>query len=78
MSFAVGVVPHGFYDRLGHALDHLVAPKRGDGGPVQDVVLLGEQADLTQLPIPVHFEQDAGPYITAGMAAASIRRHWLQ
>ena len=70
MAFAAGTTLDKFYDRMGHALDNLVTPERVEGGPVQDVTLQGDQVDLRQLPIPVHFEQDAGPYITAGMTVA--------
>jgi len=38
--------------------------------PWQDVVLEGDQVDLTRLPIPLHFQVDAAPYITAGQIIA--------
>ncbi len=38
--------------------------------PWQEVVLEGDDVDLTKLPIPLHFEVDAAPYITAGQIAA--------
>jgi 2,5-furandicarboxylate decarboxylase 1 len=38
--------------------------------PWQEVVLEGDQVDLTRLPIPTHFSVDAAPYITAGQIAA--------
>ena len=38
--------------------------------PWQDVVLEGDDIDLTRLPIPLHFEIDAAPYITAGQIIA--------
>lgn len=38
--------------------------------PWQEVVLEGDQVDLTQLPIPLHFSIDAAPYITAGQITA--------
>ena len=39
--------------------------------PWQEVVLEGDQVDLTKLPIPVHYpEIDAAPYITAGQISA--------
>ena len=36
----------------------------------QEVVLEGDEVDLTKLPIPLHFSVDAAPYITAGQIAA--------
>ena len=38
--------------------------------PWQEVVLEGEDVDLTKLPIPLHFSVDAAPYITAGQLTA--------
>lgn len=39
-------------------------------GAWDDVVLEGDQVDLTQLPIPYQFTVDAAPYITAGQVTA--------
>jgi 2,5-furandicarboxylate decarboxylase 1 len=36
----------------------------------QDVVIEGDEVDLTKLPIPLQFAVDGGPYITAGQIAA--------
>lgn len=38
--------------------------------PWQEVVLEGDDVDLTRLPIPLHFTVDAAPYITAGQLSA--------
>jgi len=38
--------------------------------PWQETVLEGDAVDLTRLPIPLHFEIDAAPYITAGQIVA--------
>jgi 2,5-furandicarboxylate decarboxylase 1 len=38
--------------------------------PWQEVVLEGDEVDLAKLPIPLHFRDDAAPYITAGQIAA--------
>jgi UbiD family decarboxylase len=35
-----------------------------------DVVMEGDDVDLTKLPIPLHFSVDAAPYITAGQIVA--------
>ena len=34
--------------------------------PWQEVVIEGDQVDLSKLPIPTHFSVDAAPYVTAG------------
>jgi UbiD family decarboxylase len=41
-----------------------------DAAPWQDVVIEGDEVDLTKLPIPLHFSVDAAPYITAGQIVA--------
>ena len=41
-----------------------------DTAPWQDVIVEGDDVDLTKLPIPFHFEIDAAPYITAGQLSA--------
>ncbi|MFQ5852255.1 MAG: UbiD family decarboxylase [Candidatus Binatia bacterium] len=38
-----------------------------NSAPVKEVVLKGEMARLSRLPIPTHNELDAGPYITGGV-----------
>ncbi len=43
-------------------------PHLVDSGPCKEVIKLGEQASLADLPIPTHCEQDSGPFITAGVA----------
>ena len=54
-------------DRYGDAVRKPIAPRRVASGPCQEIVLTGEQADCTQLPIVVHSERDAGRYLTAGV-----------
>src|SRR5262249_37557578 len=41
-----------------------------DRGAWEDVVLEGDDVDLTKLPIPLQFAVDAAPYITAGQIVA--------
>ena len=38
--------------------------------PWNEVVLEGDQVNLTKLPIPTHFSVDAAPYVTAGQLTA--------
>ncbi len=44
-----------------------IEPKKVKTGPVKEVILRDEDVDLGLLPIPTYHEQDAGPYITAGL-----------
>jgi 2,5-furandicarboxylate decarboxylase 1 len=41
-----------------------------DKGAWDDIVMEGDEVDLTQLPIPFQFAVDAAPYITAGQICA--------
>src|SRR5579875_3115630 len=50
-------------------LDQPVPPVEVAGAPVQEVVHT-DDADLTRLPVPRHFEKDAGPFSTAGIGIA--------
>lgn len=45
-------------------------PRVVDRGPVQEVILTGDQVDLTQLPVPWVNEKDGGRYIDCGIVVA--------
>lgn len=47
-----------------------VSPAVVDSGPVKEVILRGDEVDLTRLPIPLMHKGDGGPYITGGMVIA--------
>lgn len=52
-----------------HALErsgNLVAPRLVERGPCQDVVKLGKEVDLNELPLATNNPEDGGPYLTAG------------
>ncbi|MFC2030619.1 UbiD family decarboxylase [Chloroflexota bacterium] len=70
VAHAVGATIDTFHERVGGALDSLVPAEKVPVGPVHDIVWRGEEVDLGRLPIPRHFSQDAGAYVTAGMVAA--------
>jgi 2,5-furandicarboxylate decarboxylase 1 len=59
-------LPTAFRDRCQNYIPCEVVSK----GAWDDVVLEGEQIDLTKLPIPFQFSVDAAPYITAGQICA--------
>jgi 2,5-furandicarboxylate decarboxylase 1 len=48
-------------------LKNPIAPQIVNDGPVKEVVCVGKDVDLTSLPVPKHHEEDAGPYISAGV-----------
>jgi UbiD family decarboxylase len=70
MARAAGVQDGAFNERLGDCLKTLLPAEHVSDGPVHDVVWEGDAADLGKLPVPRHFTQDAGAYITGGMIAA--------
>jgi len=39
-------------------------------GPVKEVIIKGDDVDLTKIPVPTYCEHDAGPYLTAGTEIA--------
>jgi 2,5-furandicarboxylate decarboxylase 1 len=67
LALALETTPEDVVSRFSEAQKHRVAPRVVDAGPVQEVVLTGEQADLGTLPLVTHCEKDAGPYLTAGV-----------
>lgn len=59
-----------FFDRYQRGFRNLIPPKLVDWGPCKEVVLKGEEADLTRLPICTHSRKDAGAFITMGLQIA--------
>ena len=57
---------HEFKERI----QRPVLPKVMKDAPFQENTLLNEAVDLRQLPVLTHFEQDGGPYVTAGLVVA--------
>jgi 2,5-furandicarboxylate decarboxylase 1 len=55
-------------DEYERVVKNPIEPTLVRSGPVQEVLLTGDEVDLTQLPICVHSEKDSGPYITVGVA----------
>ena len=47
---------------------HPIAPEIVETGPVHDVVRIGDEVDLEELPLCTYHELDAGKYITAGLS----------
>lgn len=62
-----GVAPEAFNDAWLHAEEKLVPTRMVESGPVQEVVQIGDEVDVTTLPVSRHFEQDAGRYIGSGI-----------
>ena len=43
-----------------------IEPELVSSGPVKEVIITGDDVDMTAFPIVTHNKEDAGPYITAG------------
>ncbi len=57
-----------YREREGRAIEPVIA---AGPAPCQEIVLTGDQIDLTTLPILRHYERDGGRYITAGLQIAN-------
>jgi 2,5-furandicarboxylate decarboxylase 1 len=66
-ALALDTSPENVVNRLLEAYNNRIKPREVSDGPVKEVVLKGDKADLQTLPIVWHCEKDAGPYITAGV-----------
>jgi UbiD family decarboxylase len=69
-AFAAGVSEPELLDAWGRSSDKLLAPEHVTAGPILDSVLTGSDVDLGRLPIPRHFAEDGGAYITNGIVVA--------
>ncbi|MCS6843172.1 MAG: UbiD family decarboxylase [Caldilineales bacterium] len=66
----LGTTVEALHDHWAARSKHLIPPVEVSEGVCQEVCRLGDDADATQLPFMVHFEQDAGRYLTSGVVAA--------
>lgn len=69
-ALGLGVKPAELIRRWGEYGDRRLGPVLRESGPVQAVVMTGDDVDLAKLPIMLHFECDAGRYITNGILIA--------
>lgn len=76
---ALGTTRIGILDKYAEALENPVAAVEVQDAPVQEVVRLGDDVDLTtQVPIMTHYEEDGGPYITTGLVVAEDRERGIR
>lgn len=52
------------------ALDNLIKPVVVKDAPVQEIVLTGDQIDITKLPVQTYHDTDVGPYISGSIVMA--------
>ncbi len=69
-ALGLGVPPNELIQRWGEYGERRVPPVLRETGPVHDVIMQGDEVDLNKLPIMLHFECDAGRYITNGILVA--------
>lgn len=70
LGLALGVTEEEVLAEL-HRRERAVLPPRVvTAGSCHEVVRTGSAVDLGELPVLTHFEQDAGPYLTAGVIVA--------
>jgi 2,5-furandicarboxylate decarboxylase 1 len=67
LALALGTCPEDVVAKFTEAIKRRIPPREVSGGPVKDVVLTGDKANLTVLPLVTHCEKDAGPYISSGV-----------
>jgi len=63
----IGVEPAALQDACLEALDHGIEPALEPEGPVHEVIHEGRVDVPSMLPVPTWFENEGGPYITAGV-----------
>jgi len=66
-ALALGVPAAEVTFELVRRLQEPIEPRRVDSAPVQEVVVTGDDVDLTRLPAYLQHELDGGPYISASM-----------
>jgi 2,5-furandicarboxylate decarboxylase 1 len=72
-ALALGCAPKELNEIYLEGLCHPIRPEIVKDAPVKEVVNIGSEANLASLPVPKHHEQDAGPYISAGVCITPNR-----
>ncbi len=70
VALALEVGERELYDAYREREERPVEPLLVDSGPCQEIVLRGDEIDLRELPILLHYEKDGGRYVTAGLQVA--------
>jgi len=67
LALALDTTPEQVVGRFAEAQSERIPPRAVESGPVKEVILTGDRADLSHLPLVTHCEKDAGPYLSSGM-----------
>jgi UbiD family decarboxylase len=70
LAACLGVAPEALPTAFRERCQRYIPCEIVERGAFEDVVLEGDEVDLTKLPIPLQFAVDAAPYITAGQIVA--------
>jgi UbiD family decarboxylase len=70
LALALGVTPGELPTAFRERCTRYTPVERVNRPEWHDVTIEGDDVDLTRLPIPLHFDIDAAPYITAGQLTA--------
>ncbi len=73
-AFALGVAEERLIEVWSGLDAEPIPPVVRAGGPILDHIAEGAAVDLAALPIPKHFQEDGGAYITAGIVVAKHPR----
>ncbi len=65
-ALALGVEPEQLAAEWNRRTKNLIPPVIVENGLCQQHVWVGDQVDLTKLPVPIWNERDGGPYLTLG------------
>jgi UbiD family decarboxylase len=63
-ALALGVEPDQLATEWNRRTKNLIPPVIVESGPCQQHVWVGDQVDLTKLPVPIWNDRDGGPYLT--------------
>jgi 2,5-furandicarboxylate decarboxylase 1 len=71
MAIALDGKPEDLARKFGERQSKPIPPVEVTEAPVQEVTKLGDEADLTEVPMLTHYDVNAAPYITAGIVVAA-------
>jgi 2,5-furandicarboxylate decarboxylase 1 len=73
-ALALGAEPDQLAAEWNHRTEHLIPPVIVESGACQQHVWVGDQVDLTRLPVPVWNERDGGAYRRCRATSAKTRK----
>lgn len=71
MAFALECRPDELAGAFSARQNQPIPPVELSAAPVHEILRLGDEVDLTQVPLLTHYDVNAAPYITAGIVVAA-------